>query len=1379
MPKASQEDAPRPVTFPIVAIGASAGGMEAFLELLRHVPAGSGLALVLIQHLDPKHASYLSEVLQRSTTLPVLEIEDGMRVERDHVYVVPSHADAGLHDDTLVLHSRSPDTRRPHLSIDAFFESLAAARANQAIAVVLSGTGADGAEGVRAIKASGGITFAQEPGSARFDGMPAAAIATGAVDFVLPIPALAEELLRVAHHPFVQAPAAAVPVSEDDETAVGKVLGLLRDLAQIDFAEYKLTSVRRRLARRMAVHRLTTMSAYARMLEDNPAEIKALAEDVLIHVTSLFRDGETFERLKEHVFPAILKRRRQGGTIRMWCAGCSTGEEAYSLVIAVLEFLAGEHANDVPIQMFATDISERAIEVARAGVYSDATVRDVAPDRLARYFTALEGGGYRINKAVRERCAFVKHDLARDPPFSRLDLVSCRNVLIYFGQDLQKRVLSTFHFALEQPGFLLLGRAENITEAGGLFSPVDKEARIFARTGGKRVLQLGPPRDVTRPVAPAAASDARSSLESSVRRAEIRLLDHYAPPGVIVNDRMEILRYRGRTGAFLEPPSGEPRHDLLKMARGGLVAELRIAIGQAKKDLATVRRSNVRVDQNGSRLTCDVVVIPIATAPEASEHLFAVLFEERSASTPEAPSPEPGVPEPDVPASAAEPLAAGAAHVATLEDELAATREYLQSIIDEHRRTNDELMSANEEMLSTNEELQSLNEELETAKEELQSTNEELSTLNEELQSRNHELDSLNGDLINILGSVDIPIVIVDGQRRIRRFTPKARPILNLLPSDVGRPIDDIRPTIEIGALDHKIAQVIETVVPYEEEVRGRDGTWYRLHIRPYTTVDKKIDGAVLSVIDIDVLKRALGAAEWARDYARATVEAVQTPLVVLGERQVIVSANQAFYEHYRRHPADIEGRSLYQVLGGGLDVPALREALATVGSAGPRFQLELDREIPQLGPRTLSVSGGGVHTQSGERLTLLAVDDITERHLAEAERERLLAEAKLAKASAEEANRTKDLFLATLSHELRTPLSTLLMQAQLLLHTPFDEARVRRSGETIERAAKAQAQLIDDLLDISRIVTGKLPMELQPVDVTAIVRAALDTVAPSLEQKQHELVLELGEALPAVAGDPMRLQQVIWNLLANAIKFTPARGRVTVSADELDGRVRVRVSDTGIGIASEFVPHVFNRFSQEDRGHTRAYGGLGLGLGIARYIVEAHGGTIEVSSAGKGAGASFTVLLPAIAARPKAEASVASGPGAAGDGRIRGARILVVEDDPDTRDSLAEVLALAGAEVRTAGSATEAITRLDERAPDLLVCDIAMPDQDGYWLLERIRSRDSAHGGGVPAIALTALASTDDRERALEVGFQAHVAKPVDVDRLVAEMSRLLGRAT
>jgi two-component system, chemotaxis family, CheB/CheR fusion protein len=1361
--------------FAIVGVGASAGGLEAFSELLRNMPADSGMAFVFIQHLEPTHPSSLSEVLSRVTAMPVHEIQDGMPVRPDQVFVIPSDEDVGILKGKLTLLPRPKVRPGPHLPIDFFFRTLADDQGSRAMGVVLSGTGSDGTEGLRAIRAGDGITLAQDPQSARFNGMPESAIRAKVVDIVLPIPALVAELLRAGRRPYLLTREPELFMAPEEGEDLKKILLLLRRMAGTDFSDYKPSTIKRRLARRLALHKVTTLRDYITLLQGTPAEARALAEDILIHVTSFFREAEVFASLKQYVFPEIVKNKQPGESVRVWVAGCSTGEEAYTIAISLLEFMRGS-TQKLSIQIFGTDISEEAIERARAGRYPESIARDLDPERLRHFFTRVDGG-YQINRFVRELCIFVRHDLASDPPFSRLDMVSCRNVLIYFNPVLQKRVIAMFHFALNLPGFLLLGHTEKLFDLSHLFSAVDKEKKLFARTEVTSKLRLlplrstslAPARQPEGPVAPPYSSP------DIIKQLEGLLLSQYAPPGVLVNERMEILHFRGRTGLYLEPAPGQPQHNLLKMLREGLLADVRSTLSRARKTQAVARKAGVRLQLAEGARVCNVVVIPLPVSPASRERVFAVLFEQVSPATED----KEGGAEP----AHEERRGAGAKkeerRTARLEQELSATKEYLQSLIEDHQRANDDLLAANDELVSNNEELQSLNEEMETAKEELQSTNEELITLNEELQSRNAELNLVNSDLLNVLASVEIPIVIVDGARRIRRFTPRARAILNLLPADVGRPIDDIKPNINVDNLDEQIAEVIDSVAMSEREVRDRQGRWYRQQIRPYLTMEKKIEGAVLSFVDVDALRQALTAAEWARDYAASTVEAIQSPLVVLDKRCQVLSANEAFYQSFETTREQTEGRSLYKLGGGHWDLPVLRAALEQLLERGTRFQrLEVECRPAGLEPRCISLSAQPVSSLSGEERFLLAMEDITARKQGEAERQRFLADVEEAKASAEEANRSKDLFLATLSHELRTPLSTLLMQAQLLRRGDMDAAKLRRASEAIERATKAQARLIEDLLDVSRIAAGKLHMEFQAVELGAVLRTAVELIRPTADMKGIVLEVALCEERVEVWGDPSRLQQVVWNLLTNAVKFTPDGGQVRITLERTRQGAQLRVRDTGIGIEPDFLPVIFDRFTQASSSLTRAYGGLGLGLAIVSHLVQAHGGVIQAESPGKGKGATFTITLPLHEGAPSQAAAPEERPavGLAHLG-LGGLRILLVEDDASSRETLVEMLRLSGAEIRAAGSAAQAMGELREFRPQLLISDVAMPGEDGYSLLRRIRALGPEGGGDVPAIALTALAGEEDRQQALAAGFQVHMAKPVEQGRLVTALQGLLDR--
>ena len=842
-------------SFPIVGIGASAGGLEAFTQLLGHLPRQSGMAFVLVQHLAPKHESALTELLSRATDIPVTEVKDGMEVAPDCVYVIPPNVNMGILNGCLHLIARPP--AQQHLPIDFFLRSLAEECGNKAIGVILSGTASDGTLGMKAIKAEGGITFAQDTKSAKYSDMPRNAIATGCIDFVLPPEAIARELIRLAEHPYVR------QLEDKDEEQPGaedaelrKIFVLLRTATGVDFTNYKHSTLKRRIRRRMLLHKAQTLQDYIGRLQESRAELDALYQDILIHVTGFFRDAEVFEALKKEVFPNLLKGRPTGEALRIWVPGCSSGEEVYSIAMCLLEFLA-EASQVIDIQIFATDISEPALEKARAGLYLDNIAAEISPERLRRFFLKSTQG-YQINKSIRDMCVFARQDLGKDPPFSRLDLISCRNLLIYLGSALQKRVLPIFHYALKPRGYLLLGNSETVGGFGNYFTMVDKKHKIYAKKLVPVRLAIDFPHTdfgveksglAKKPELAGGAFD----IHKEVDRV---LLSRYAPAGVVVNEDLEIMQFRGRTGPFLEPAPGQASLSLPKMAREGLAVDLRAAIQKARRDNASARKQGILMKHNGRSVEVNIEVVPIK-GPTSAERYFLVVFEEAPPPKEEAEKP----PKKGSRVRAATPNALQR-QVTGLTDELAQTKGTLQSIIEEHETTNEELKSANEEILSSNEELQSTNEELETAKEELQSTNEELTTLNEELQNRNLELSVANNDLLNLLVSVNIPMLMLGNDLRIRHFTPPAEKLLNLIPTDVGRPISDIKPNLDITDWEQSVSEAIDTVTVKEREAQDSQGRWYSMRIRPYKTSENKIDGAVITWIDITTLKTSLEGTE-------------------------------------------------------------------------------------------------------------------------------------------------------------------------------------------------------------------------------------------------------------------------------------------------------------------------------------------------------------------------------------------------------------------------------------------------------------------------------------------------------------------------------------
>jgi two-component system CheB/CheR fusion protein len=842
---------------PVVGIGASAGGLEAASSFFKEIPSHLGIAYIVVLHLDPARESKLTEILARTTPMPVLQVQDGMRVEADHVYVIPPNCEMTIEHWVLHLREREPH-RSVNTTIDTFFRSLAVGHGSDAIGVILSGTASDGTLGLAAIKGEAGITFAQEPSSAKYDGMPASAIASGCVDFILTPDKIAKEIARIRQHPYIADAVSSDGHHVNDDNEMESIFRLLRRSTTVDFTGYKSPTIARRIQRRMALHKIDKLSDYGALLHREPAEVVALYHDLLINVTSFFRNPEAFAALRQVVYPTILQvRTSSSGPVRIWVPGCSTGEETYSHAMSLVEFL-GEERADIPIQVFGTDLSERAIQTARAGVYKENIEADVTPARLRRFFCRADGG-YQIRKTIRDLCIFSTQNVFNDPPFSRMDLVSCRNVMIYLSQSLQRRVIPIFHYALNPTGFLMLGSTEGLLGAGSeLFEMTDKKQKIFRKrlvsspvSFGFSVGKQEQPSGGSQAIAPPKSQETNKIPMELQREADRLLLARYVPPAVLINEHLEILQTRGRTASFLELPSGKASLNLLKMARPGLLFELQGAIDEARKQGFEARRRNVRVEDEHIK-TVAIRVIPFKV-PTQTQYSFLIVFEsETTAEDGAATTDLSPIPAAEVildPAHRGEHSQLGQ-QIVQLRQELAATREYLQSIIESQEGTNEELQSANEEIQSGNEELQSTNEELQTSKEELESANEELHTVNEEMQHRNELLTQLNNDLTNLLYSVSLPIVMVGADLSVRRFTPQAAAMLGLTSSDIGRPMPRLRLKLDMGSLEQNMLDVIQQVQSQQLHVQDNEGKWCVLRIVPYRTMDNRIDGVVLSVMN-------------------------------------------------------------------------------------------------------------------------------------------------------------------------------------------------------------------------------------------------------------------------------------------------------------------------------------------------------------------------------------------------------------------------------------------------------------------------------------------------------------------------------------------------
>jgi chemotaxis methyl-accepting protein methylase/signal transduction histidine kinase/chemotaxis response regulator CheB len=1180
--------------FLIVGIGASAGGLEAFTQLLHALPPDTGMGFVLVQHLDPDHESALVQILSRTTPLPVREIANDEPVEPDHVYVIPRDANLTIAGGVLKIEPRQR-TRTRLRPIDAFFESLAQDQRERAVGVVLSGTANDGTLGLEAIKAEGGITLVQNE-TAKHDSMPRSAVAAGCVDLVLSPADIAKELARIARHPYVAGQPLVLPADRDgspeddrasatahqgdrtplpsgrtgtpatdarraraeaeaksdggpEEAAANrqrgrgsgaqtrpaggvdgykKILLLLRNHSGVDFSLYRSNTIQRRVTRRVVLSKQSTLEDYAAYLRGNTKELDTLYSDVLISVTSFFRNPEMFEVLEQNVLPRLLEQRGDE-PLRCWVLGCSTGQEAYSIAMTFAE-VAENGPRARKLQIFATDLNHTLLDKARQGLYAKTLAEDISPQRLRRFFVE-EDGGYRVTRPLREMVVFARQNLIADPPFSRMDLISCRNLLIYFDQSLQNKAIPTFHYALKPGGFLLLGASESIGGFTDLFEAVDKKHKIYAKKPApvaKVALPLKadqgeePPRwhPLFPAAAPAAADLTDAGRELNAQREADRItVNQLAPPGVLVNADLQVLQFRGPTGAFLEPPVGKASFDVLKMAREGLPLPLRGLINKAKKDNEAARKDGVRVKRNGKLRAVNLQVIPLKNL---RERCYLILFEEEVKPVPGG-GVTSGKPSRRRPADRA-----AFTRVAELESELAEMREYLHSMQEQHEAANEEVQSANEEVQSANEELQSLNEELETSKEELESANEELTTVNEEMSNRNALVEKTNVEL-------------------------------------------------------------------------------------------------------------------------RET------------EAQL------------RRYGADL------------------------ADAAARRIE-----------------------------------------------------------------------FLAMLGHELRNPVSALTNGLARLGSLMDNHTRSEEVRAILVRQTQRIASLLDQLLDITRVTLGKVALSKGRVDLVEVIREVVDTVRPLVDAHKHELTLSLHPDVEVlVAGDAVRLAQVVENLLTNAAKYTNNGGRIELSIESEGDEARIVVTDNGIGMSADLLPHVFEVFSQAPRALDRAKGGMGLGLALVQGLVAMHGGRVTASSPGLGQGSRFVVALPRLRETDASDSGEREAARTVRDSAgPQPRRILLVDDELDTAQTLAELLELEGHhQTLVVGDGPAALKVVDAFDPEVVLLDLGLPEMDGYELARRLRAEHRRK-----QILLIAISGySKDWGRLEQAGFDDHLLKPAGSAEVLA----------
>lgn len=961
--------------FPIVGMGASAGGLEAFEQFFRNVPADCGMAFVLVPHLDPSHASILTEILQRSTTMPVLEAQDQMRVAPNHVYVIPPNRDMAILRAALQL-SVPEVPRGQRMPIDAFLRSLAEDQGDNAIGVVLSGTGTDGTLGLRAILGAGGFTLAQEPASAKYDGMPTSAIRAGYVTRSLPADQMPKALLGDLRHLAGQQGQATATVAPG---GMNRILMQLRTSTGHDFSLYKKSTIGRRIERRMSQHNIEEIETYVRYLKEHPAEVQALFKELLINVTSFFRDAEAFETLKTDILPQLLAGKPEGYVLRVWVAGCASGEEAYSIAMLLREHMDETH-QELKVQIYATDLDDDAIAMARAGTYPPNIAQDVTPERLHRFFTKDSGndGGYRVKKDIREMVVFAVQNVIKDPPFTRLDLLSCRNLMIYLEPELQNRLIPIFHYALRPGGVLFLSPSESIGKHPELFASLSRKWKFYRAVhsaasirqvlaGGLSWSADGGEKAPEEPMKPAKETH-------YAEFAKRMLLQFYAPASVVTDMQGNILYVHGETGKYLRPAPGKATLNAIEMSREGLQLELRAAIHLAASQGKPTLCREMPVKTNGDFQKVSFSLRPLS-GQGTDEGLLLVSFQEAAH-----PLPAPARPRHGKRKSGPAKESARLQRIEELERDLAYTKESLQATIEEEQASNEELKSTNEELQSTNEELQSTNEELETSKEELQSVNEELVTVNAELQAKIEQLADMQNDMKNLLDNINVGTIFLDGRLLIRRFTREAERVYRLVASDVGRPLADIKSDLLGEDLLTEAQAVLDRLVPCEREVRTADGTYFQVRIQPYRTLDNVIDGIVLTFADISPRVAAEAATREALVMAESIVDTLREPFIILNGDLQVVSASRSYYRIFRATPETTVGCSIYDLGNRQWDIPSLRELLESVLPQNLDFEdYVVEHDIPALGQRKLLLNARRVAVVAGGAPRILLAMEIVE----------------------------------------------------------------------------------------------------------------------------------------------------------------------------------------------------------------------------------------------------------------------------------------------------------------------------------------------------------------------------------------------------------------
>ncbi len=1314
----------------VVGIGASAGGLEALQHFFDNVAADTTMAFVVVQHLSPDFKSLMDELLARHTKLPIQLVENGMSVERGHVYLIPPKKEMIISGGRLLLSERD----RQHeltLPIDVFFRSLAQDCGVHAVAVVLSGTGSDGSRGICDVHEAGGLVVVQDLASAQFDGMPRTAMDTGIADWIVPpqqMPPILERHQRVGTAPPANGRRSR---STPDSAALDDVYAMLEKEFGIDFKHYKPSTVTRRIERRLQLAKLEDVQQYLARLQNERGELDVLYRDLLIGVTRFFRNEAAFDLLETRVLPDLLSKCIPGRPLRVWVAGCATGEEAYSIAILLHELTARDP--DKSFQIFATDVHKGSIELAGRAFYPEASLVNVSPERRDRYFIK-SGGSFQLVPELRQAIVFAAHNVIKDAPFTRIDLVSCRNMLIYFQPPVQQKVLNQFHFALNRGGIMLLGPSESPGTLLKDFETVDQTWRVYRKHSDVRTpvdprLRARPVESASSP-GPANSPFARFSMGNLLATYDV-LLQDFMPPSLLVNDRNELVHAFGGASRFLKPREGRQSAEILDQVDEDLRLVLAGGLRRAMVSTTPIVFKNLAVRSDGENVIHDVSMRRVVPRNTEVGHVlisFEALAEKPASHT------EVAV---DVAEITRDQLSA-------LQSELDYTKDNLQAAIEQLETGNEELQASNEELMSSNEELQSTNEEL-------QSVNEELYTVNAEYQSKIAQLTEMTNDMDNLLSSTDIGTIFLDEELRIRKFTPQVAENFNLMPHDLGRSIETFTSNLQYADLVADVRKVLETGRRIEREVRDQRGRAFFVRILAYRSKGGT-SGAVITLVEISGLKAAEDALFHERYLLNSLLSSVPDAIYFRDTRGKFIRANPP----------------LAMRLG-------LADAASVLGKTpfempNPKMAVQLhhhDEEVLRTGeaqyyhlenrPRVDGTSGWDLVTRlplRGKEDEVVGVigimRDVTEQKQGE---EKIL-----------ESVRRRDEFLAMLSHELRNPLAAVVTATQLLKDESLPDPQ-QHLIEIVDRQAHQMARLLDDLLEASRVTQNKIEIRKLPMDLRSVVEEAAAAIRSLMDTSKLSFSFDIDPRPLTIDGDASRLQQVCVNLLTNAAKYTPHGGKVLLEATRENTDAIIRVTDDGTGIPEEMLESVFDLFVQSSRTIDRAQGGIGVGLTLARSLIGMHGGSIHASSAGEGKGSQFTVRLPlstkdvdesTVLLRKKAPAT--------------GARIALIEDNDDSREMMCALLTRAGFECRTAANGLDAVTLIDEFAPHAAVVDVGLPGIDGFEVARRVRAK--LEHKKVTLIALTGYGQQSDRATAIAAGFDAHLVKPVRIEQLLAIFS-------